>query len=163
MSDEEPVTGEVVKATMVVPVTPAAGTVVDLSDRRRVAHTIAEIDEWVELTLKPVLAELRAALISEADVQAAFTLRYGDVEVKVDGPGVGRYEWVEDLRPMLIELAAAGLPPERCDEAVAMVTTFKVNHTEINRLCKVAKYAEIINRYRSKVPRSRGVKITRSR
>jgi hypothetical protein len=161
--DIEPVEGTVEPEqprTQVVPFAPAAGEVIDLSDRKRVAATIAELEEWRDVVLSDVLALLRAAMIEEADVQASYTLRYGKITVKVDGPDVARTEWQDDLRPMLVELMDAGMPRERAEQMAAKQLSWKPNHTEVNRAAKNPTYKAIIDRYRTRMPRTRSVKVT---
>lgn len=166
--EPEPVEGEVLPdgwkkvERAIVPYSPAAGEAVDLSDRPRVAATIRELTDWQAEVLQPLLGQLQAAMIEEADHQGAYTLRFGRLEVKVDGPDVASTEW-EDVAGMRRELAAAGLPAERINALAPEVRTFKVNATEANRIAKSPVYGPIIEAHRNRRPRTRRATVRRVR
>lgn len=160
-SEPEVVEGEIVAATAVVPYAPASGSVIELSDRPRVAATIREITDWQAEVLRPLLDTLQGAMIEEADTQGKYTIRYGRLEIKVDGPDVAKTEWQEDLQPMIDALLAIGLPAERADVIATKRTVWKVNGTEINRIAKNPKYAAVIDQYRERQPRKRSATVRR--
>lgn len=149
-------------STQVIPFAPAAGEIIDLSDRPRVAATIRELNDWQVEVLRPVLDRLQGALIEEADRQGQFTLRFGRMEARVDGPDVQETTWHPDLAPMLAELVEAGLPPERAEMLARSETVWTVDGRECNRIAKNPTYAAIIDRYRDRVPRKRRVTVKRT-
>ena len=126
---------------------PATGEVIDLADPHDVAQGIETIED---LTRK--LADLRQLftmlLRAESQRQGTKTLGLGDLTVTLSAG----YRTEYDGNDLANDLLAAGLPPERLDELVRAVTTWKVDGRKIRQLeAANPAYAAIIARHRTRV------------
>jgi hypothetical protein len=127
---------------------PGVGTLVRINNLDEVTQALQDV-RTLEGQLRDAKAVLTAAVVQESQRQGTKTLTAAGVTVTVS-PDT---EIVWDMT-VLPELLDAGLPPDRYNDLVEEVVTYKVNGTEARKLEGANPvYAAIIGRARVRQPK----------
>jgi len=138
-------------------VVPYTGELVAMEDPEQCARVLFEIGE-LEAKLRSLRYVLRDVMFEESVRVGSKTLHFPDgVTAKISTPTETSWD-----HSILAELLGAGLPGDRFEALVTPEQTFKVNGSVIKELEAANPiYAEIINRARTKIPKSPGVTLTK--
>jgi hypothetical protein len=138
-------------------VVPSTGELISIEDPEQCARVLFEISE-LEGKIKALRYVLRGVMFDESVRVGSKTLHFPDgVTAKISTPT--EISWDYNI---LAELIEAGLPGDRFEALVTPEQSFKVNGSIAKELEGANPvYAEIIERARTKVPRSPGVTVTR--
>jgi hypothetical protein len=135
---------------------PYSGEIVNLADPPGCLKLLSEIRD-LESQLRDVKGALTAALAEEFSRQGMKTIEMNGVKA-VLGPDT---EIVWDVE-VLQTLAELGLPEERLNALVTPEVTYKVNAAVAKQIAAAnPSYAEVIERAKSRVPRTPYVSIKR--
>ena len=137
-------------------VVPMTGEILSRDDPASCARVFHEVKE-LEAKLKALRAALADAILDESERQGSKTLHFEQgYTAKVATPM--EIQWDLDI---LAELLDAGLPGARYEALVREEVTHKVDGSIIRELEGAnSAYAEIINRARTRFPRSPSITIT---
>lgn len=136
-------------------VVPTTGELVILDDPVQCARVLLEIRD-LEQRAKDLKAELTWAIIEESKRQGTKTLHFPGLDAVVNTPDT--ISWDQEV---LIELIAAGLPEERFRDLVQVETSYKVNGLVAKSIAGSNEvYEEIIERAKTRIPRSPSVTVT---
>lgn len=132
------------------------GEVIALDDPVGCAKALYEISQ-LEQRIRDIKSALREVIFDESIRLGTKTIHLeGGMTAKVSTPS--DVQWDYDV---LIELMEAGLPPERFEALVMAEVTYKVNGAIVKELEGAnPKYGEIINRARTRVPRTPSVSVS---
>lgn len=135
---------------------PTSGEVLDPEDAAGCLRVLTEIRE-LESRLREAKAALTDALSMEFARQGTKTLEFGGIKATLGANN----EVVWDIE-ILSELRALGLPEDRMDALVTTEVTFKVNASVAKQLASAnPRYAEVIERAKSRVPKTPYVSVKR--
>jgi hypothetical protein len=147
----EPV--EVTSVELVVPIT---GEVLSPDDPESCLRVLAEVREF-ETKFRQLKAALTEALSTEFARRGTKTIEMNGIKA-VLGPDS---EIVWDVS-VLQELADIGLPEDRMNELVTAEITYKVNANVAKQIAGAnSNYAEVIERAKSRVPKTPYVSLKR--
>jgi len=138
-------------------VVPYTGELIALEDPEQCARVLYEIGE-LEAKIRALRHVLRGVMFEESVRVGSKTLHFPDgVTAKVITPTETSWD-----HSILAELLGAGLPGDRFEALVTPEQTFKVNGSIVKELEAANPiYAEIIERARTKIPKSPGVTLTK--
>jgi hypothetical protein len=140
-------------------VIPMTGEVLSRDDPSGCARAYYEIKE-LETKLKLLRGALAEVIMEESIKQGSKTLHFEQgMTAKISTPM--EIQWDHDI---LAELVEAGLPGDRFEALVRAEVTYKVNQAVIRELEGANPvYAEIIERARTRFPRTPSVTIVSGR
>lgn len=138
-------------------VVPYTGELIAIEDPEQCARVLYEIGE-LEAKLRALRYVLRDVMFEESVRVGSKTLHFPDgVTAKISTPMETSWDY-----KILAELIEAGLPGDRFEALVTPEQTFKVNGSIVKELESANPvYAEIIDRARTKIPKSPGVSLTK--
>lgn len=136
-------------------VVPFTGEVVSLDKPEDCARVYSEIRE-LEQKLRDLRSYLGDALMLASRQQGTKTLRYPGFEVKINTPNNIAWDY-----SVLEELLDAGLPTARFNDLVMIEQTYKIDGSVAKSIAASNEiYAEIIERAKSRVPRTPSVTVS---
>lgn len=139
-------------------VLPTTGELISRGDPDACARALQEMNE-LEIKLKILKKALGEVMLEESVRLGSKTLHFaGGVTAKISTPS--DISWDHSV---LAELVDAGLPAERYEALVTPEVSFKVNQSIVKELEGANPvYAEILQRAKTRVPRSPGVSVTKT-
>lgn len=138
-------------------VIPMTGEVLSRDDPAGCARAYYEIRE-LEEKLRRLRGALAEAIIEESVRQGTKTLHFENMTAKISTPM--EIQWDTEV---LGELLEAGLPGDRFEALVKVEVSYKIDGSIIRELEGANPvYAEIIDRARTRFPRTPGVSISTS-
>jgi hypothetical protein len=133
-------------------VVPNTGELVFLEDPAQCARVLYEIAD-LEQRIRDLKGALRETLFEESKLQGTKTLHFPGLDAVISTPVTTSWNY-----EVLLELREAGLPEERFNDLVMAETTYKVNGSVAKSIgASNDVYAEIIERAKTRVPRSPSV------
>lgn len=134
---------------------PLTGELIALGDPPQCAKALFEIAE-LEIQLREMKRALREVMLEESIRVGSKTLHFAGITAKISSPA--DIQWDYDI---LLELLDAGLPGDRFEALVMTEITYKVDGSIARELSGAnPAYAEIIERAKTRVPRSTSVSVT---